>query len=443
MAGDAWLVLNQYMEETPNHPLIKILNNPNPIVPRGQFWANVARDLLIAGDAFVYKARYADGMLQGAVAELWRIRPDRVKPDVDDKGHLVGWLFTVNGITIPLPLADVLHFKKGQHPTNDYLGWGPVMVLLERSKQDVYQRSFLSAFYETGGTGPGAILAVDGDMDQKDKDDIRDRNRRQFGPGNFLELMIIDNSKSVTYTPLSLNRGLRDALPVDVNSIIETRIAAVFNIPGSILGLLVAYANGAYASRKVDWQTFWDINMTPFLSDQDDVINNDLVPEFGGIDEACRDLADIRALSEDKFAVHDNARKNVDSGVWTIERGRLETGEPAFAPDGEHTLLPTRSTLVKWPLPEGAPENPPALAAPTPTALITRGVEMLAISVTESRRAGRPALEDDPEARSTWEQAQSLRDEYPGMTWAQIASRLGVVDRTLRKYRAAFEDDDD
>lgn len=445
MAGDAWLIVNSFMEETPNHPLIQILNNPNPLVPRGEFYANLARDLLIAGDAFVYKARYAGGMLAGAVAELWRLRPDRVKPVVDDKGQLTGWSYTVNAQTIVIPTSDIMHFKKGQHPTNDHLGWGPVMALMERARIDVYQRNFLAAFYETGGTGPGAVLAVDGEMDQQSKDDIRDRNRRQFGPGNFLEMMVIDNAKGVTYTPLSLNRGLRDALPVDVNSIIETRIATVFNIPGSILGLLVAYANGAYASRKIDWQTLWDINMTPFLSDQDDVFNKNLVSEFGGIDEVCRDLSDIRALAEDVDALHARARANVAAMLWTQEEGRLVTGVPAKPNDGEHFILGTRETLVPTPIEDIQPEQPQPLAPPDPqpAALISRAMVMIAESVSESRRAGRPRLQEDDGARKTWGEARQLREKFPNMTFGQIAERVGVARRTLERYRDAFEEEDD
>lgn len=445
MMGDRHLILNGFMEEVPDHPLIRILNNPNPYISSGQFWGQVVRDLLICGDAFIYKARYTDGILKSGVAELWRLRPDRVKPDVSSTGELTGWIYTVGNESRTFPIADVMHVKKGQHPTNDHLGWGPLMTLVERVRIDNDQRNFLAAFYETGGTGPAAILSAKGKMAQSDKDTLRDQNRRQYGPGNFLNLMILDQAENVTYTPLSLNRGLRDALPVDVNSIQETRIAAAFGIPGSILGLLVAYANGAYASRKIDWQTLWDITMTPLLSSIDDEIDRSLVSEFAGIDEACFDLSDIRALQEDMFALHDNARKNVDAGIWTIERGRLETGEPAEAPDGEHTLLPTRSTITAWPLPD-APENPPPLApkpgqAPSPAMLIEAGIRMLLPERTEERGPGRPRIEEDPGARQVYDEAMQLRGANPGMTWQQIAARVGVVERTLRNYRNTFDED--
>ncbi len=440
MVGDAWLILNAFVEEVPNHPLIRLLNNPNPYMSRGQFWASIARDLLIAGDAFIFKARYLDGLLQGATGELWRLRPDRVKPDPDGDGS---YIYTINGEKTTLAENDVIHIKIGQSPFSDFYGWSPLMAVMERARVDLSQRNFLAAFYETGGTGPGAILSVKGKVDQKDKDELRNRNRRQFGPGNFLELMILDQSDGITYTPLSLNRGLRDALPVDINSVTETRIAAAYGIPGSILGLLVAYANGAYAARKQDWQTLWDITMTPFLSNIDDAINLGLTPEFAGIDEAEFDLSDIRALAEDKFAVHDNARKNVDAGVWTIERARLETGEPATPDDGEHSLLPTRSTLVPWPLEDNMPMNPVPLSRPAlppaPAALITRAIEMIAITAGEERRVGRPRIEDDPEARETWAEAARLRSE--GLTWAQVAIRTSRSERQLREYRNRFEDD--
>jgi hypothetical protein len=55
-------------------------------------------------------------------------------------------------------------------------------------------------------------------------------------------------------------------------------------------------------------------------------------------------------------------------------------------------------------------------------------------------KVGRPRLEEDAGARAIHLEAMVLRERNPLMTWDQIAARVGVESRTLRKYRDRFDD---
>jgi HK97 family phage portal protein len=357
----ARMIENGFYLDLPNHALIRLLNNPNPFMSRGQMWGTVVMDRALAGNAYLLKARVQDGPLKGAVAELWRLRPDRVRIIPDPKNFVAGYQYGGTAGVI-YPPEDIIHFKT-RHPLSDYYGMPPLMAIAGRVDIDEYMRSFLQFFFEHGGTGPGAILSVKQKMSQDDKDRIRERHRRQFGAGNFLDLMILDNAET-TYQQMGLNRGLRDALPKEIDAVQEARIAMVFGIPGSILGLLIGYESSSYANKRQDWQVFWDLTMTPLLSDLDDVLNLRLVPDFGAIDEVLFDLSDIRALQEDVDKIHERHRKNVAGGLESWQEGREAIGFDPNPTDGTF-MVPANMMILK----ARAFEQPPSPVQPTVAAL--------------------------------------------------------------------------
>jgi len=436
-AIDAFLVRNGYWEEVDDHPLVKILNNPNPYMSRGQFWSLTVVYYYLAGNAYALKARYQGGILDGAVGELWPLRPDRMKPIPGDmaKGEpfIKGYEYSIDGQKKFLPKEDVLHFKT-RNPLNPYEGLPPLMSIMPRVSIDTYMRTFLSTFFERGGAGAGASLNVKGKMDQSDKDGLRERFKRMFAGGQFD--VLVTAADDVTYTPFTLNRGLRDALPKEIDAVNEARIGMVLGIPGSILGLLIGYESSSYANKRQDWQVFWDITMTPLMSDLDDVLNLSLVPEFGGIDEVCFDLSDIRALQEDEDKMQERARKNFQVGGMALEDFLLATGQNP-TPDPKALFYVPGSAFVT-PFSQLAEQNTRKQAEQgSPAAVIESAVRMLLPPPSMH-----PRVEEDPGARAVYEEAMSLRGRNPGMTWEQIASRVNVAERTLRKYRAVFDDDD-
>jgi HK97 family phage portal protein len=327
---NAIMVRNGFYEEVPMHPAVQLLNNPNPFTSRGQLWATVTMDRDIAGNAFVLKARGA----LGNPMELWRLRPDRVKVIPDRVKHIGGYEYRVGRDVVEFAAEDVMHFKT-RHPLDDYYGMSPIMQIMDIVSLDNFQRTFLRTFFERGGMGPGAILTSETKLSPDAKDEIRERHRQQFGGSSMLELMILDNTKS-TYTPMSLNRGLRDALPKEIDGKVEARITMRYGIPGAIAGVLIGYETSSYANQRQAWQVLWDVTMTPLLSDHDDVLNLSYTPEFAGIDEVLFDLSDIKALQEDVDKIRERNRKDLQAGGMFWEDFMQNAGRD---PEGEGTLM--------------------------------------------------------------------------------------------------------
>lgn len=424
----ASLVRNGFIEQVVDHPLVTLLNNPNPFMSRFQFYATLIMDRYLAGNAYFLKVRGP----MGNVEELWRLRPDRVRVIPDKTKYISGYTYTVDNVTVTYPASDVVHWKT-RNPFSDYYGQPPLTAFMERISIDNYMRRFLSVFYERGGSGPGAILTVKGHLSDTMKGEVRERLRRLIGgPTGHTETLILDNTES-TYQQMGLARGLTDALPKEINAVNESRIGLAFGIPGSILGLLIGYESSSYANKKADWQVLWDVTLTPLFSDLDDVLNLTMVPEFSGIDEVCFDLSSIRALQEDVDAIHKRARDNYLANIWSQQEARGITGVEPEPADDELFFLPGGAASVEY-SDLGVPPEPPAPPEP-PQIASALNVAMVQIA---SPKVGRRPLVEDDRARATWEQAATLRLQNPRMTQGQVAARLGISDRTYRRYQETF-----
>jgi HK97 family phage portal protein len=426
MMLDAMLVRNGFTEELPDHPLVKLLNNPNPFTSRGLFWSTAIMDYYLAGNWFALKVRDSLGL--GVVLELWRLRPDRVKPIPGDmsKGEpfIKEYEYRPNGgELVTYKSEDIIHIR-ARNPQDIFLGQAAITPVMPWVMIDEVMRRFLSDFFTKGGVGPAAILTVAGEMAQSDKDRIRNRLSAQFGSvGNWFETIILDQTEA-SYTKLGLERGLRDAVPKDISDMVASRIIVALHIPADVFGL--DSQNTSYASRRVSWSIFWDMTMTPLLSDFADGLNLSITPDFGGIDEVFFDMTDIRALQEDIDAIHERTRRNFAAGLTGWGRARQLIGEdPEADPDDivfvPATAIPMKAGDLGQPLP--------------PQQVASR----MMFASMETKRIGRPRIEDDDEARGIWEEAKELRET--GLTWKAIAGRLNVVERQLYRYQDAFESD--
>lgn len=104
--------------------------------------------------------------------------------------------------------------------------------------------------------------------------------------------------------------------------------------------------------------------------------------------------------------------------------------------------------LVRHPAPDTAPDGAPDTAADTPDA--DAGMDVRPDGPTSDRTPVRAPTVRKPgggapgkasgKSRTTAEEVARLRRRDPGMTASQIARRLGVTDRTVRRHLADLAD---
>lgn len=440
---DTHLIVNGFMEQVFEHPLVTLLNHPHVGMTGDELWGLTAvLDQWLSGNAYILKARTD----LGNVAELWRLHPARTRPLFDSKGMTVAFEYRAGATVIQYPAKDIIHIKT-LNPDDDRIGVPLLLSVIDAIDIDSDMKGYLKSFYRTGGSGPGAILTTESTLTDEDIAEIRERKRRIFGgPAGAHEWLILDNQKT-TFQSLGLDRGLAAGLPKEVAAMVSAELSMALGIPGSILGQLIGYESSSYANKRQDWQVLWDITLTPLMEQLDNAINAAFLsptnPEFAGIDEIYSDLSSIRALQEDDDAIQERHRKNVAAGLESWEEGRAAIGLDPNPPDGTY-FLPTTArarTLERFAEEADAePTEPPAPAIePPPVAAVAIAAAFRdTFPQIEAPRPGRPRLVDDAGARALFEDAEAIRLRVPGLTLAQVAARAGISERTYREYRRTF-----
>jgi phage portal protein BeeE len=125
-AASVPLLLYRGEEEIPVHPLLDLINRPNPIQVGPEFLEALFGHLLVAGNSYIEAVA-----IDGEVRELHPLRPDRMKIVPGADGWPEAFEYTVAGRTVRLVGEDVpgvrsiLHMKLF-HAANDHYGMSPL-----------------------------------------------------------------------------------------------------------------------------------------------------------------------------------------------------------------------------------------------------------------------------------------------------------------------------
>jgi phage portal protein BeeE len=105
------------------HPLIDLIEKPNPREDRAGFLEAVAAHLLLAGNSYIEAVA-----VDGQVRELYALRPDRMRVVPGADGWAQAYEYTVAGQTVrfaqDLALPPILHLALF-HPLDDHYGLAP------------------------------------------------------------------------------------------------------------------------------------------------------------------------------------------------------------------------------------------------------------------------------------------------------------------------------
>ncbi len=342
-------------QEIVDHPMIALLNRPNPFLTRFQMWATVIMHLYLAGNAYVEKVRNNVGQ----VTELWIMRPDRLRVVPDRTKFIAGYEYRIGAETYSLPAEDVIHFKM-RHPLDDFYGMPPMMAASGRIDIDNYTRDFIKAFFLNAGV-PAGLLSIKQPMSEAQKKDIRGRYRQEFGgPKGWHDLLILDAAEA-SFTPMTAQLGQRGLVIPELDEIVEARTAMVFGVPLTLIGARLGMASSSYANRKSDKEMFWDETLAPLYRMLAETLDTFLVPDFSDIDEVIFDLSDVHALLEDRDKLHKRIREDVAGSIITIEEGRTKIGEPELPSEGT-MILPSNMVampvqMLGKPMPEVQPSQ--------------------------------------------------------------------------------------
>lgn len=364
-----------------DHPLRRLIRQPNPFMDEYDLWYSVVVFQKLAGGAYFEKERDR----AGRVIRLWPLRPDWVKPVRSSSAFIAGYEFGVPGRDkVTLDARDVLDFKLFD-PLNLYRGFPPAAVAGRVGDVDNATTDYLKLFMEKGGMPPG-LLKTKQKLVDADVANIRRRwGERYGGIEHWLSPAVLDQDAEYQQTGLSFKDMGFEMLDARA----EARICMVLDVPPILVGAKVGLDRATYSNYAEARQAWWEDSLTPLYRNFESVIANDLAREFGDVAVAF-DLSAVPAFREQTDALYGRANEGISRGYLTVNEARKLVGLEE-APAGDVFLRPSSAVAV------GLNGEPVATEGQSDAGKAAggAGTEAAALAVAEMDFKARRAPDDD------------------------------------------------
>lgn len=240
VAGIPWLLYDRDGHELDHHPVLDLLERPNPLQDGMTWRESLVGMLLLSGNAYVEAVRPADHL---PPRELYALRPDRMKVVPGSAGVPQAYEYAVNNKAVRWPAdpisgaSNILHIKS-YHPLDDWYGLAPLEAAMLAVDQHNAAGAWNKAMLDNGARPSGALVFAP-----------------KEGPATLTEEQVrrlreeLDDSYQGSRNagrPLVLEGGLQwqtmSLSPSDMDwlrgrDIAAREIALAFGVPGQLIGL--------------------------------------------------------------------------------------------------------------------------------------------------------------------------------------------------------------
>jgi HK97 family phage portal protein len=285
-AGKVNLKIFQNGKLVEDHPAAKLIQTPNAWMNQSDLWKQIILDLNLFGRSAWQKIRTNAGKPIG----LWRLRPDWLVARVE--GDQVVWDYHAPTGALVFQSEDLVVFRS-YDPLNPLGSMSPLSVVYPLVKLDNALTKFQSQYIQSGGVPP-IVLKVKGIIPQSRAEELRQRWSHNYGGiQNWTTPAVLDADADVQRIGFSLDELDFKALQEKI----ESRISAVFGVSPILLNLPTGLDRSTYSNYEQALKSFWIHVLIPQLEDLKDVLDNQLLSEFGVTSEW--DWGEVVVLQQD------------------------------------------------------------------------------------------------------------------------------------------------
>jgi HK97 family phage portal protein len=279
-----WKLYEQRSEQKTiikKHPILDVLNYPNPQTNGSLMFESVLSYKLISGNSFVLAVAGSDGMPR----ELYTLRPDRVSISTDKDGYINYFCYNGGAKEIKYPVdkitgkSAILHLKNF-HPLNDHFGLSPIEAAAYSIDQHNAAAKWNQALLQNGAKPSGALVvkpASDGGIGSLTEEQFA-RVKKQIedqysGYNNAGRPMLLEGG--LDWKEMSISPKDMDFL--ESKNLAAREIALAFGVPPQLLGIP---GDNTYSNLAEAKLALWEHTIIPQLDDLCDALNRWLVPMF-------------------------------------------------------------------------------------------------------------------------------------------------------------------
>jgi HK97 family phage portal protein len=328
-------------EAVPDHPLAKILAQPNPSQAGADFWRDFAAFRLISGNSYVEALR--DKSPAALPTELWNWAPYEMRIAAPDRGFIplgYAWDGAASGnpdasrawdVDRVTGACDLGHWKTF-HPTNRWYGMSP----LDPAARSVDEHNAATAWNTNllqNNATPSGVLATKGTLTDKQYARLKDQiEQRMAGPENARRPLLLEGDMSWIQAALS---------PTDMDwlagkKLSAQEIAAAFGVPMQVIPIEGSQTFANYEQARL---ALYEDGVLPLLDSNCDFLNGWLVPKYRtpGL-RVGYDVDQVAALESKRQAKW--ASINTASFLTINERREALGYAPSMEPEADMLWMP-------------------------------------------------------------------------------------------------------
>lgn len=377
---------SQQAEPLEDHPILQLIAEPEPGMVGNLLWGWIVQDYKLFGNAYLRKQRISGPGSQ--VVALQYIPQDMIRPVGDGRNPLTHYTYTTDGRSFQLEIADVIHFRYGRDPDDIRLGRSPVQSVLREIATDNTASSSAFGLLANGAmpsimVGPDAKDSGQIDMSPDDARQIKRSLRENLTGDNAGGIVVMSGPYKVDRVSLTPSELALDS----VRRVPEERICSALGINPMVLGLGAGLDRSTYSNYERAQQAAWEDGMVPLLRMVSDTLTVALLPDFPESQEGDFvrfDLANVRALADDRQAEAERAERLYKAGVADLAEAKRIAGLEA-TDDMVGVMHPSAASVV--------PQEPEIPAA-------VRSIDMKSHPTESMQAAARRALRWKEEGRA-------------------------------------------
>ena len=314
--------------ELEQHPLVSLLNRPNPMQAGVEYFQALYSFLLLSGNSYALASA-----VNQVPTELHLLRPDRIEIEPSETPIPKSYQYKLNGTVVARYEADpvsgqseVKHFKMW-NPLDDYLGLSPLMA----AAVDLDQHNMIAkhniGLLENGARPSGAIVFQPKDdsgnsmmlTDAQREQVQKDLEYRFSGQKNAGRPMLLEGDfdwKEMAMSP-------RDMDFLQNKHMAAKDIALCFGVPSQLIGIPDSQT---YANVQEARLALYEETIIPLARRVESDLNEWLTPSFGDNIRVEYDVDQIPAMTERRRRIYENVVNAVAQGILSRNEARERLG---------------------------------------------------------------------------------------------------------------------
>ena len=254
------------------HPLARLLRQPNPSTTRYMWVNELVQDWCIYGNAYSVKLRRPNRL------ELYRVLPTAMTPVGDLVPRAYVWTLP-DGHTLTLPASEVVHLRE-YNPEDPIVGLSRLETLRKLLDEQTAALTYMHWFWSNGAKLAGWISRP------KDAPRWNEQQRKQFGdewrgfqgPQNAGKTAVLEDG--MAFNPVTATA--RDSELTAARKLTREEVAAAFHVPPAMLGIMEAQG---YGSIREQHKALYQDTLGPVVALIEGEIERQLLVEFSDTED--------------------------------------------------------------------------------------------------------------------------------------------------------------